>query len=299
MPQTQYFGIPLIDPAAKFDGANDLNEMANAIDTAARTVQVLGEDAKYTLPIATPTRLGGVMPDGKTVKVASDGTISVDVDPYTLPPASPTTLGGVIVPDGSGLNLTPEGEISIDDSSVNVPDGSVTTSKIADNAITTNKIADGAVALENLAPSIQSQIADMQNILTGKQKTVPCVLETGVSAEGVEMFYWAGLYTFIIDGLKITADGNTTSFLLFEINPPEFNGGKWPDAMAKIVNPKPFVGVYKNDALQSMETLELGWNLYSDKAPLRFSLNFTAAPTSGEYTVKGQSTFFVVAGKNA
>lgn len=291
MSQTHYFGIPLIDPAAKFDGANDLNEMANAIDTAARTVQVLGEDAKYTLPIATPTRLGGVMPDGKTVKVANDGTISVDVDPYTLPPASPTTLGGVIVPDGSGFNLSPEGEISIDDSSVNVPNGSVTSEKIANGAITTAKIADGAVALENLAPSIQTQVADMQEILKGQQKTIKLVNAQGATVENAHMFYWAGLYTFIVEGLEFTADGNTTDFELFRMFAPDFIGGTWPNT-SRIVNDNPTAGVYKSGALDSMQQISITRG-YSTTDPLIFAIKYNNAPTAGTYTVNGQATFFV------
>lgn len=105
--------------------------------------------ASYTLPAATISSLGGVIPDGTTVTVSS-GTISVPtatnsslglvrpdgstitisggvitstVSAYTLPAATTSSLGGVEV-DGSTITVTGSGQIS----AVQIPTyGAITT----------------------------------------------------------------------------------------------------------------------------------------------------------------------------
>lgn len=59
--------------------------------------------------IATTSKAGIVKPDGTTITVAADGTIS-GASTYTLPPASASSLGGVKV--GDGLNVTDDGTLS-------------------------------------------------------------------------------------------------------------------------------------------------------------------------------------------
>ena len=65
--------------------------------------------AAYNLPIATTLALGGVKPDGTTIKVDSAGVISGS-NTYTLPVANLTTVGGV-KPSG---NVTVSADGSID-----------------------------------------------------------------------------------------------------------------------------------------------------------------------------------------
>ncbi|KAA6348667.1 hypothetical protein EZS27_003900 [termite gut metagenome] len=62
------------------------------------------------LPVATPSVLGGVKPDGSTITVTEDGTISSIGGDYTLPPATADILGGIKV--GAGLSVTGEGILS-------------------------------------------------------------------------------------------------------------------------------------------------------------------------------------------
>ena len=68
----------------------------------------LVEHAENIKP-ATESRIGGVKPDGTTITVAQDGTIS-GANSYTLPPATTSTLGGVI-PDGTTITVDSNGTI--------------------------------------------------------------------------------------------------------------------------------------------------------------------------------------------
>ena len=65
----------------------------------------------YVLPVATEDKLGGVKPDGTTIKVDEDGTIH-GANTYELPTASTEILGGVKV-DGDTIKSN-NGVISAD-----------------------------------------------------------------------------------------------------------------------------------------------------------------------------------------
>lgn len=69
-----------------------------------------GTDAN--VPIATTSVAGKVKPDGTTITVAADGTISSAAG-YVLPAATTTTLGGVIV--GNNLSIDANGILSATD----------------------------------------------------------------------------------------------------------------------------------------------------------------------------------------
>lgn len=64
----------------------------------------------YTLPIATPTTLGGIK-IGEGLAIGEDGTVTATGDSYVLPPATTTTLGGV-KPDGTTITVADDGTIS-------------------------------------------------------------------------------------------------------------------------------------------------------------------------------------------
>ena len=67
----------------------------------------------YTLPIATPTALGGIK-IGEGLEISEDGTVTVTGgggSSYVLPPATTTTLGGV-KPDGVTITVQDDGTIS-------------------------------------------------------------------------------------------------------------------------------------------------------------------------------------------
>lgn len=115
-------------------------------------------------PIATVSTAGKVKPDGKTITIASDGTIS-GASTYTLPAATESTLGGVyanvnssapnFVPLGSVFSQKGQGLVigNINDGAIdtrNLANDAVTADKLASNAVTADKIADGVITADKL-----------------------------------------------------------------------------------------------------------------------------------------------------
>lgn len=215
---TEYYNFPEIDPSAKFDGANDINKLAQGIDTAMKQVEILGKEATYTLPAATATKLGGVR-IGANINVAADGTISTDAETYVLPVASQTTLGGVKIPPNSGINLAADGTISIDDKSVKVSDGSITTAKLADGAVTTAKLAKNAVTYENCAQSLQKLIDSAESYTSGAFTPVP---EANISRlvgdeNTLKLSQWGPALMLELKNLDITLTDSATSVDLLKL----------------------------------------------------------------------------------
>ena len=94
----------------------------------------------YTLPAATTSALGGVIPDGTTITVDANGNIAAAPGGYVLPTAAAGTLGGVKI--GSGL--------SIDGNGVVTATGGSTVPQIQDIAGTTALLADDATGELNI-----------------------------------------------------------------------------------------------------------------------------------------------------
>ena len=94
----------------------------------------------YTLPAATTSTLGGVIPDGTTITLDASGNISAVPAGYTLPIAAAGTLGGIKV--GSGL--------SIDAAGVLTATGGSSVPQIQDLTGTTSSLADDATAELNI-----------------------------------------------------------------------------------------------------------------------------------------------------
>lgn len=100
-------------------------------------------------PIATVSTAGKVKPDGKTITIASDGTIS-GASTYTLPAATESTLGGVYASvNSSAPNFIPLGSVSSQKGQGlvigSISDGAITTRNLANDAVTADKIADGVI----------------------------------------------------------------------------------------------------------------------------------------------------------
>ena len=65
----------------------------------------------YTLPAASTSTLGGVIPDGTTITVDANGNIAAVPGGYVLPIASPTVLGGIKI--GTGLSIDAGGVVTV------------------------------------------------------------------------------------------------------------------------------------------------------------------------------------------
>ncbi len=218
---TDNYGFPEINPASPFNGANDINALATAIDTSMKEVELLGKAAQFELPAATPTTLGGVKPDGATVKVSGDGTISTKIEAYELPPASRGELGGVKVPLNSGFNLKPDGELSIDPKSVALPPNSVGTEQLEDSAVTTVKIAPNAVTREKLAVSLQDVIDKSSDYVTGGMteiKLTPNSLIPGFTESSVKVYTWGPCVVVDFINAEINVSAPTAKFNVGTVN---------------------------------------------------------------------------------
>ena len=118
-------------------------------DAQGTTTADIANGTGSNAPIATTSVAGIVKPDGSTIRVTADGTISSSSG-YTLSPATDTTLGGIKV--GSNLSITADGTLSADAQQVTLYSS---TGQNTDGAMT-QKATTGALALKadisSLAP---------------------------------------------------------------------------------------------------------------------------------------------------
>ena len=124
-----------------------------------------GTDAN--VPIATTSVAGKVKPDGSTITIAADGTIS-SAAAYTLPPATTTTLGGIIV--GSNLSIDSDGVLSATAS----PTLYSTTGQNTDGAMTQKATTD-ALALKADTSSLATVATSGNYNDLSNKPTIPTV----------------------------------------------------------------------------------------------------------------------------
>lgn len=107
---TTNYGFPTIQSTDKINGVSAINGLANAVDTALKTVddKASGGEA-YELPPATTSTLGGVIV-GDNLTVDGAGKISAGA-PYALPAATPVRLGGV--KPSTGLTVSGDGTLTV------------------------------------------------------------------------------------------------------------------------------------------------------------------------------------------
>ena len=109
---TTNYHFPTITSEDTINGVTAINGLAEAVDTALKTVddKASGGEA-YTLPPATTSTLGGVIV-GDNLTVDGSGRVSATAgQTYVLPAATTSALGGVIV--GVGLNVAANGTLSV------------------------------------------------------------------------------------------------------------------------------------------------------------------------------------------
>lgn len=106
-------------------GSNKVSDMATPTDDADAATKKYVDDkvsgAEYKLPIAGPTKLGGVKV-GSGLNITADGTLSATgggggVGDY-LPLAGGTMSGDIVMSDGTNINFDQSGSIYNDNSSV-------------------------------------------------------------------------------------------------------------------------------------------------------------------------------------
>ena len=131
------------DAANKKVTINSTDPVQSDWDATSGLAQILNKPSipsAYTLPAASASSLGGVIPDGTTITVDGSGNISAVAGGYTLPIAAAGTLGGIKI--GSGL--------SIDAAGVLTATGGSSVPQIQDLTGTTSSLADDATAELNI-----------------------------------------------------------------------------------------------------------------------------------------------------
>ena len=147
-------------------------------DATSGLAQILNKPsipAAYTLPAASASSLGGVIPDGTTITVDGSGNISAAPGGYILPQAASNILGGIKI--GSGLSIDAGGVVSV------ASGGSVGLQARAEAHGTTASLADNET--ENLN-------------ITAHKAYILLYIETDEEA-------WVRVYT---DDASRTADAN-------------------------------------------------------------------------------------------
>ena len=122
------------------NSTNPVNSDWNATTGLAQILNKPSIPSAYTLPAATTSTLGGVIPDGTTITLDANGNITAAPGGYSLPIASSGTLGGIKI--GSGL--------SIDGNGVLTATGGSSVPQIQDLTGTTSSLADDATAELNI-----------------------------------------------------------------------------------------------------------------------------------------------------
>lgn len=277
---TKNYNLPEIDPSAKFNGAEDINNLANEIDKQMKIVEQLGKDSHYTLTPATKSQIGGVI-IGDGINVKSDGTISVAAEKYELPPASSTTLGGVIVPKDSGFNLTTDGEISIDTASVNPGVNSIKTDNIVDSAVTNIKIADEAIDESKLNTSLKEVFEKSLSFTSGQLLPVDVTLDSGISGS-ITCSVFSGIFYFIHFSNIQFVGNNSTSISLAKIGGANLTqGSSYPASLLPL---------YVDDNIIQNINLRLS-NIFANHLMGEVKNNLTSDVT---YTLSGDICLYAV-----
>lgn len=109
---TTNYDFPTITAEDTANGVSAINGLANAVDTALKTVDDKASGGEtYTLPPATTSTLGGIIV-GDNLTVDGSGRVSAQAgQSYTLPAATTSALGGVKI--GTGVSVTADGTISV------------------------------------------------------------------------------------------------------------------------------------------------------------------------------------------
>ena len=172
------------DTSVTWDAANKRVTLSSTApvqsdwDATSGLAQILNKPSipvAYTLPAASASSLGGVIPDGTTITVDGSGNISAAPGGYTLPQAASNILGGIKI--GSGLSIDAGGVVTV------AAGGSVGLQARAEVADTTASLADNAT--ENIN-------------ITAHKAYVLLYIETDNDA-------WVRVYT---DDASRTADAN-------------------------------------------------------------------------------------------
>ena len=180
-------GVDQVQVSLEADGATgpgNINFLGSsgvnlAYDAGTSTITFSKTDpAPYTLPAATTSTLGGVIPDGSTITVNASGNITAPYT-YTLPVATTTTIGGVRA-DGTSINVDEFGIISAEPYSlptatqitlggVKLDNSSITADVNGVISVDASQIVDASTISTNVDGNIilSAGIGDLSDVTSG------------------------------------------------------------------------------------------------------------------------------------
>lgn len=231
-------------------GSNKVSDMATPTDDADAATKKYVDDkvsgAEYKLPIAGPTKLGGVKV-GSGLNITADGTLSATgggggVGDY-LPLAGGTMSGDIVMSDGTNINFDQSGSIYNDNGSVVVKsNGSVvgmgTQVKVQTEGGDPIQIKNVANATENgdavnkrqmdgeldpIRTDINEVKTDITNIKNGTD-ALPYVKKSGDTMTGPLNFGTTGHIEAVGNNLTVGAVGSPTIAFHKGANEISFSG---------------------------------------------------------------------------
>lgn len=220
-------------------GSNKVSDVATPTDDADAATKKYVDDkvsgAEYKLPIAGPTKLGGVKV-GSGLNITADGTLSATgggggVGDY-LPLAGGTMSGDIVMSDGANINFEQSGSIYNDNGSVVVKStgqvvamgNGVKVQNESGAAVKISNVAPGAVNGEAVEYNQLKQVADnldtveqdviqieedIQNIANGTT-ALPYVKKSGDTMKGPLNFGTTGHIEAVGNILTVGAVGSPT-----------------------------------------------------------------------------------------
>ena len=100
-----------VNKAATISSTAPVQSDWNATTGLAQILNKPSIPSAYSLPAATTSALGGVIPDGTTITVDANGNIAAAAGGYVLPIAAAGTLGGIKI--GAGLSIDAGGVVTV------------------------------------------------------------------------------------------------------------------------------------------------------------------------------------------
>lgn len=234
-------------------GSNKVSAMATPTDDADAATKKYVDDkvsgAEYKLPIAGPTKLGGVKV-GSGLNITADGTLSATgggggVGDY-LPLAGGTMSGDIVMSDGTNINFDQSGSIYNDNGSVvvkstgqvvamgngvkvqNESGAAVKISNVAPGAVNGeaveyNQLKEVADNLDTVEQDVIQIEEDIQNIANGTT-ALPYVKKSGDTMTGPLNFGTTGHIEAVGNILTVGAVGSPTIAFHKGASEISFNG---------------------------------------------------------------------------
>ena len=225
-------------------GVNDLVLIHTAEGMRVCTVKALLDGGGIDIPVATTAAAGIVKPDGTTILIRADGTLSAAIQEVSVATAA---AAGIVKPDGSTITIKADGTISAkqaesagiattSEAGIVKPDGDTVTIQ-ADGTISA-KQADTATAnkLGLVKPDGSTVTIKADGTISAKQAGLATAAAAGlvkpdgstvtIKADGTISAKQAGLATAAAAGLvkpdgtsiKVAADGTISAAMVVESN---------------------------------------------------------------------------------